>query len=223
VSRLAEKIDGVKSRIAQSCKPGQSVVLVAVSKTRSAEEIREANSAGLVHFGENYLQEALPKIRNLGDLALVWHFIGSIQSNKTRDIAENFDWVQTLDRVKIARRLNDQRPSNLEPLQVCVQINIDKEASKSGVKPEQALELCSQIVELPRLHLRGLMAIPEPSENYENQMHSGLALAALFNEIRKDFPDIDTLSLGMSADLEAAIAAGSTMVRIGSDIFGQRN
>ncbi len=223
VSRLAENIDRVKARIEAIRTPSQSVTLVAVSKNRDASEIRQAFSCGIDHFGENYLQEALPKISELSDLPLTWHFIGSIQSNKTREIAEHFDWVQTLDRVKIAQRLSQQRPADLPPLQVCVQVNIDDEASKSGITPGATREFCAAISALPGLTLRGLMAIPAPSGEVAGQTSACLRMANLFHEVRQDFADVDTLSLGMSDDLETAIRAGSTMVRVGTRIFGPRN
>jgi PLP dependent protein len=222
VSRLAENIDWVKARIAAASKAAQTITLVAVSKTRSAEEVRGAQACGLTHFGENYVQEALPKIEELEQLPIIWHFIGPIQSNKTREIAEHFDWVQSIDRDKIARRLSEQRPADSDPLQVCIQVNIDDEQSKSGVSPSQVAQLAEVIGQLPQLRLRGLMAIPAPHQGYSEQLKAAKRMAELFSEVRKDFADIDTLSLGMSADLEAAIAAGSTMVRIGTDIFGPR-
>lgn len=220
--RLAENIDRVKARIAAVEKAVQPVTLVAVSKTRSADEIRAAHHCGLSDFGENYLQEALPKICALDDTQITWHFIGPIQSNKTREIAKHFDWVQTLDRLKIAKRLSEQRSSNQTPLQICLQVNIDEEESKSGLSPQEVLPLARAVQELPNLHLRGLMAIPAPRENYTDQFAACQRMVKLYTEVRNQIADIDTLSLGMSADLEAAIAAGSTMVRIGTDIFGSR-
>jgi pyridoxal phosphate enzyme (YggS family) len=223
VSRLAENIDRVKARFAAAAKDHQNVTLVAVSKTRSADEIRAAHLCGLSNFGENYLQEALPKIQSLGDYPITWHFIGPIQSNKTKEIAEHFDWAQTVDRLKIARRLSDQRNADRRPLQICLQVNIDGEASKSGLSPADVLPLAEQIVALPNLQLRGLMAIPAPQGEYADQFAVCQRMVQLFSKIRNQIADIDTLSLGMSADLEAAIASGSTMVRIGTDIFGPRN
>lgn len=220
--RLAENIDRVKARIAAVEKAVQPVTLVAVSKTRSADEIRAAHHCGLSDFGENYLQEALPKICTLDDTQITWHFIGPIQSNKTREIAKHFDWVQTLDRLKIAKRLSKQRSSNQTPLQICLQVNIDEEESKSGLSPQEVLPLARAVQELPNLRLRGLMAIPAPRENYADQFAACQRMVKLYTEVRNQIADIDTLSLGMSADLEAAIAAGSTMVRIGTDIFGPR-
>lgn len=198
------------------------VTLMAVSKTRPARAVREAHAAGLVHFGENYLQEALDKQAGLADLPLTWHFIGPIQSNKTRAIAEHFAWVHSVDRLKIAQRLSEQRPVGLPPLQVCLQVNISAEASKSGVAPETLPELVDAIVTLPRLQLRGLMAIPAPSEDPLQQREPFAALRRAFEQLRVRYPDLDTLSMGMSADLEAAIAEGATLVRIGTDIFGPR-
>lgn len=222
MSRLAENIDGVKARIAAVEKGRQPVTLIAVSKTRSTEEIRAAHLCGLSDFGENYLQEALPKIQALGDYPITWHFIGPIQSNKTKEIAQYFDWAQTVDRLKIARRLSSQRSPDQRPLQICLQVNLDGEASKSGVHPTEVLPLAEEIRTLPNLTLRGLMAIPAPQESYDNQLTTCQRMADLFAEVRNQIADIDTLSLGMSADLEAAITAGSTMVRIGTDIFGPR-
>ncbi len=221
MSRLAENIDRVKARIAAVARA--PVTLVAVSKTRSAEEIRAACELGLHHFGENYVREATAKIPTLADLEICWHFIGQLQSNKTREVATYFDWVQTLDRLKIAERLSDQRPQHLPPLQVCIQVNIDDEASKAGVAPAETAALVAAVTLLPRLQVRGLMAIPAPHRDPASQGQACLRMAALFAEIRKQHSDLDTLSLGMSADLEAAVTAGSTMVRIGTDIFGPRN
>lgn len=223
MSRLAENIDRVKARVEAAAKGHDKVALIAVSKTRSADEIREAYLCGLTDFGENYLQEALPKIEALGDYPITWHFIGPIQSNKTKEIAKHFDWVQTVDRLKIARRLSDQRDSDLPPLQICIQVNIDGEASKSGISPAEVVPLAEEIAKLPNLRLRGLMAIPAPYANYANQLAVCNRMVEVFTEVRNQIADIDTLSLGMSADLEAAIASGSTMVRIGTDIFGPRN
>ncbi len=195
---------------------------MAVSKTQSVSAVRAAAAAGLRDFGENYLQEALEKIEACRDLGLRWHFIGPIQSNKTRQIAANFDWVHSVDREKILRRLNDHRDSTLGPLSICLQVNISDEDSKSGMTPDELPGLAALADELPRLRLRGLMAIPAPSDDYAEQKAAADRLALLFRELQTRYPHLDTLSLGMSADLEAAIAAGSTMVRIGTAIFGPR-
>ena len=198
--------------------PG-AVSLLAVSKTRPAESIRQAAAEGIADFGENYVQEALDKMAQLEDLPLRWHFIGPIQSNKTRAIAENFDWVHSIDRLKIARRLSEQRPASMPPLQVCIQVNISAEASKAGVTLPALPDLAKAIAALPRLRLRGLMAIPVQShEQREPFAAMRLALASLQAEL----PGLDTLSMGMSADLEAAICEGATMVRIGTALFGPR-
>jgi hypothetical protein len=198
--------------------------LLAVSKTFPAEAVREARAAGQIAFGENYVQEGVGKIEALADLraGLEWHCIGPLQSNKTRPVAAHFDWVHSIDRLKIAERLAEQRPAELPPLQVCLQVNVDAGANKSGVPPAEALALARAVAALPRLRLRGLMAIPEPAPDFETQQALFLRAAAVFEEMRGAGLEVDTLSLGMSADLEAAIAAGSTMVRIGTAIFGAR-
>jgi hypothetical protein len=198
------------------------VRLVAASKTFPAQAIREAAGAGQRDFGENYVQEALTKIEALADLALVWHFIGPIQSNKTRAIAESFHWVHSLDREKIARRLSESRPAHLPPLKVCIEVNLSGEASKSGVAPQAVAALARQVGALPRLALRGLMAIPEPTPDAQLQRRRFRILRELKDELVRSGIALDTLSMGMSADLEAAIAEGSTMVRVGTAIFGQR-
>jgi len=226
---ISENLDRVKQRITNAAdsagRPAESVTLVAVSKTKPAAMIREAYAAGQTTFGENYLQEATDKIRELADLPLSWHFIGPLQSNKTRIVAENFHWVHTLDRLKIARRLNDQRPAQLPPLQCCIQVNTSGEESKSGVTPEQLPELVSAISQLPRLQLRGLMSIPAPGIEASAAPDAPfLALAELLQNCNARYPDLalDSLSMGMSRDLEHAVGAGATLVRIGTDIFGQR-
>lgn len=203
-------------------RPAQSVALLAVSKTKPATMIEQAYSAGLNHFGENYLQEAIEKIHQLQALNIQWHFIGPIQSNKTRAIAEHFDWVHTVDRLKIAQRLNDQRPDHLPPLNICIQVNISGESSKSGVSPDQLIPLADQVSQLPMLKLRGLMAIPAPSSDFKQQMQQCQALQDQFQQLASTH-SMDTLSMGMSNDLEAAIACGSTMVRVGTALFGSRN
>jgi pyridoxal phosphate enzyme (YggS family) len=198
------------------------VTLVAVSKTRPATAIRSAYEEGQRDFGENYLQEALEKIAAFPGEALVWHFIGPIQSNKTRAIAEHFDWVHSVDRLKLARRLNDQRPPDMPPLNVCLQVNISGEASKSGVEPEALAALATSVAELPRLRLRGLMAIPAASDDPEQQRRPFRALREALERLRADGLALDTLSMGMTNDLEAAIAEGATLVRVGTAIFGPR-
>jgi pyridoxal phosphate enzyme (YggS family) len=204
----------------------EEIQLLAVSKSFPAAAVIEAAHAGQRAFGENYVQEALQKITEVASeaagIALEWHFIGPIQSNKTRAIAEHFDWVQSVDRLRIAERLSEQRPDTLSPLNVLLQVNISDEASKSGVAPEDAAALAFAVERLPRLRLRGLMAIPEPEPDSARQRVPLARMKLLFNQLRGHGLPLDTLSLGMSADLEAAIAAGSTMVRIGTAIFGER-
>lgn len=202
--------------------PG-SVTLLAVSKTWPAEKLRLVAEEGQQCFGENYLQEALEKMDALADLDLEWHFIGPIQSNKTRDIAARFDWAQSVDRLKIARRLNQQRPDSLPPLNVCIQVNIDEEDTKSGVTADKVLPLAEAISELDRLTLRGLMVIPARHSEESAQRDSFKRAQDLFNSLQQRFKGIDTLSMGMTGDLNAAIAEGSTMVRIGTALFGQRD
>jgi hypothetical protein len=199
-----------------------SVSLVAVSKTRPAGDIRQAAAAGVSHIGENYLGEALEKMAELDDLDLCWHFIGPIQSNKTRAIAEHFSWVDSVDRLKIAQRLNDQRPPQQPALQVCLQVNISDEASKAGVSLQQLPQLASQVAGLPRLQLRGLMAIPAATDNFQQQREAFARLRRALAKLQVQHPQMDTLSMGMSADMLAAIAEGATMVRIGTGIFGRR-
>lgn len=202
--------------------PG-SVTLVGVSKTYPADCIRQAVAAGVTHIGENYLQEAQEKQARLRDLPITWHFIGPIQSNKTRAIAEAFDWVHSVDRLKIARRLSEQRPPQLPPLNLCLQVNISGEASKSGFAAADVATAAAQIMALPRIRLRGLMAIPRATGDPNLQRESFRALAGLLAVLQREHPQLDTLSMGMSADMDAAIAEGSTQVRIGTAIFGQRD
>ncbi len=199
-----------------------SVTLLAVSKTRSSEELRALAAAGVTRFGENYLQEALEKIDALRDLSLEWHFIGPIQSNKTRLIAENFDWVHSVDRIKIAQRLSEQRPDSLPPLNVCLQVNISAEQSKSGTSLAALPELAHQVSQLPRLQLRGMMVIPAPAEGADAQRRPFRLMREAFEQLKTEGLPLDTLSMGMSGDLEAAIAEGSTLVRIGTALFGPR-
>lgn len=201
--------------------PG-SVALLAVSKTWGPEAVRAAHAAGQTAFGENYIQEAVEKITALRDLPLVWHCIGPIQSNKTRLVAEHFDWVHSIDRLKIAQRLSEQRPAHLPPLQVCIQVNVDGGATKSGVSPSELPELARAVAALPRLQLRGLMTIPEPAETEAEMRAVHRQAKVLFEQLRAQGLPLDTLSMGMSADMAAAIAEGSTMVRVGTAIFGKR-
>ncbi len=201
-----------------------SVTLLAVSKTFPADAVRAAFAAGCRQFGENYVQEALDKIAALADLRarITWHLIGPLQSNKTRPVAEAFDWVHSVDRLKIAQRLSEQRPAQLPPLQVCLQVNISGEASKSGLMPAEVPGVARAVAALPQLHLRGLMAIPEPAADVAAQRAPHRALHALLTTLNAEGLALDTLSMGMSADLEAAIAEGSTMVRVGTALFGRR-
>ncbi|MDM0085682.1 YggS family pyridoxal phosphate-dependent enzyme [Variovorax sp. J31P179] len=228
MTMIGDKLQQVRTRIVTACtaagRDPASVRLLAVSKTFDAAAVRAAHGAGQRAFGENYVQEGVGKIEALADLRaeLEWHCIGPLQSNKTRVVAEHFDWVHSIDRLKIAERLAEQRSAHLPPLSVCLQVNVDGGANKSGVTPEDALALAQAVAALPRLRLRGLMAIPEPAADFESQRALFLRAAAVFEQIRGAGIEVDTLSLGMSADLEAAVAAGSTMVRIGTAIFGQR-
>lgn len=229
---IPTRLEQTRARIAAACqaaqRPAGSVQLLAVSKTFGADAVQQAFDAGQRAFGENYIQEALAKIDALSALRtqLQWHLIGPIQSNKSRPVAENFDWVHSVDRLKIAQRLSDQRPPGLPPLQVCLQVNISGEASKSGLQPAEVLEVARQVAALPRLVLRGLMAIPEPAADEAAQRAPHRALRELLEKLRAELgahaPQLDTLSMGMSADLEAAIAEGATIVRVGTAIFGSR-
>lgn len=223
---IEKRLQAVKSRIAAACagvgRDPRDIVLVAVGKTFPADDLRAAHAAGQRDFGENQVQEALAKIERLADLRLVWHFIGPVQSNKTRPVAERFDWVHSVDRLKIAERLSEQRPAALLPLQVCVQVNVSGEASKSGVPPVEAPALAQAVASLPRLRLRGLMAIPEPTTDLALARRRFETLRDLQAELVRGGLPLDTLSMGMSDDLEAAVAAGATMVRVGSAIFGPR-
>ena len=225
---LTERITAAAAR---SGRPAEAISVIAVSKTFPAEAVVALARCGQRHFGENYVQEALAKIAavraSAPELPLFWHFIGPIQSNKTRQIAEHFDWVQSVDRLKIAQRLSEQRPAHLPPLNVLLQVNISGEASKSGVKPEDLPSIAHEVAALPRLRLRGLMAIPEPTDDPVQQQMPLAAMKRLFDAQREaqrtaGSADWDTLSMGMSADLEAAIGQGATMVRIGTALFGAR-
>ncbi|MGG2398159.1 YggS family pyridoxal phosphate-dependent enzyme [Pseudomonas sp. SH1-B] len=224
MSTIAENIAKVGTRIREAAQASQrnlqDIGLLAVSKTKPASAIRQAHAAGMHDFGENYLQEALEKQAELGDLPLIWHFIGPIQSNKTRPIAEHFDWVHSVDRLKIAQRLSDQRPEHLPALNICLQVNVSGEDSKSGCNPDELVQLAKAVAALPHLKLRGLMAIPEPTDDVAAQH----AAFARLRQLRDDLGlNLDTLSMGMSHDLEAAIAEGATWVRIGTALFGARD
>ena len=228
---LRQQLLHVQSRIHAACeasgRAAQAVQLLAVSKTFPAEAVREVAEAGQRDFGENYIQEGVDKITALKaePYPLVWHCIGPIQSNKTKLVAEHFDWAHTVDRLKIAQRLNDQRPAHLPPLNVCLQVNIDGGDTKSGIAPADALALAREVATLPRLVLRGLMTIPDPVDGFDAQVAVHAKARALFDELKAalNLPHFDTLSMGMTGDLEAAVHAGSTMVRVGTAIFGGRH
>ncbi|WHI44597.1 YggS family pyridoxal phosphate-dependent enzyme [Microbulbifer sp. JMSA004] len=226
---IVENLNAVGERIVTCCnncdRNPAEITLLAVSKTRPAEDLRIAFAAGQHHFGENYLQEALQKQDALSDLDIHWHFIGPLQSNKSRAVAERFHWIHTVDRLKVAQRLSAQRPSNMAPLNICLQVNIDGEQSKSGIAPQDLVALAREVMTLPGLCLRGLMAIPAVRDNVFEQEKPFIQLAGLLRSLREAFPEqaLDTLSMGMSKDMEAAIASGATIVRIGTDIFGARN
>ena len=223
LAQVRDKISAAASRCGRA---SEEVTLLAVSKTKPASAIEEAIAAGQLAFGENYVQEGVEKIRHFrekGIAGLQWHFIGPLQSNKSRLVAEHFDWCHTVDRLKIATRLSEQRPPEMPPLNVLIQINISDENSKSGIPLEELDALAAEVVELPNLRLRGLMAIPAPESDYVRQFEVARQMAVAFAGLKTRYPDVDTLSLGMSDDMEAAIAAGSTMVRIGTAIFGARD
>ncbi len=222
-SNLQAVRDAMAAAAAEAGRASSEVVLLAVSKAFASDAIREAYRAGQTRFAESYVQEALDKIDALHDLPIEWHFIGPIQSNKTRAIAENFAWVHSVDRLKIAERLSAQRPAHLPPLQICVQVNISGEAGKNGVAPDEAAQLAREIARLPRLRLRGLMSIPEPAQEFEAQRKPFARLRELLRQLNAQELQLDTLSMGMSQDLAAAIAEGATLVRVGSAIFGKRN
>jgi pyridoxal phosphate enzyme (YggS family) len=226
MTMIADNLQRVRARISDAClasaRPQGSVTLLAVSKTFGADAVREAYATGQIAFGENYIQEAVDKIIVLADLPLQWHCIGPIQSNKTRLLAEHFDWVHSVDRLKIAQRLSEQRPAGKTPLQICIQVNIDGGLNKAGVTPEAALELAQQVQALPHLQLRGLMTIPEPAADFAAACAVHARARQLFDALNAQGLGLDTLSMGMTADLEAAIQSGSTMVRVGSAIFGTR-
>lgn len=225
MASITQRLKHIRTQISDfelACKrrPG-SVMLLAVSKTKPAEDIAVAYQAGQRHFGENYLQEALRKQQELGAYAITWHFIGPIQSNKTKALAMHFDWVHSVDSLKIAQRLSAQRPPHLPPLNICLQVNISDEASKSGITLDELPQLCEQVAKLPNLKLRGVMAIPAPQDDFEQQR---LPYKTLYRAVAKlGHPELDTFSFGMTGDLKAAIAEGSTIVRIGTALFGERD
>lgn len=219
LSRIQQQIEQISAEYQR-----ENVRLLAVSKTKPVQAIEEAIRAGQCAFGENYVQEGVEKIAYFsGNKSLEWHFIGPLQSNKSCLVAEHFDWIQTVDRFKIAERLNDQRPEHLPPLNVLIQINISDESSKSGIQPEEMFSLAEKISQFPRLKLRGLMAIPKPESEPEQQKIALRKMKDLFNRLQQRFESVDTLSMGMSDDMASAIDCGSTMVRIGTAIFGERN
>lgn len=229
MTTIADRLAVAQSRIAQAAQKyarlPHSIRLLAVSKTKPIADIIAAYDAGQRCFGENYVQEGVTKIESLKTTHpdIEWHFIGPLQSNKTTVVAQHFDWMHTLSREKIAQRLNEQRPANLAPLNVCIQINISDEDTKSGIDAQQMLPLANSISQLPQLRLRGLMAIPSATDDIEQQTRELRELKHLFDTLKQHYPDVDTLSMGMSNDLDIAIACGSTMVRIGSAIFGERD
>jgi pyridoxal phosphate enzyme (YggS family) len=227
MTMIADKLQTVRQRMAAAChaagRDPRELTLLAVSKTHGPDAVRAAHAAGQTDFGENYLQEGVDKIAALAGLPLVWHCIGPIQSNKTRLVAEHFDWAHTVERLKIAQRLSEQRPDHLAPLQVCLQVNIDGGPTKSGVAPSGALALAREVAQLPRLRLRGLMTIPEPAPDFASALAVHRQARVLFDQLREAGLALDTLSMGMTDDLEAAIHAGSTMVRVGTAIFGGRS
>lgn len=219
ISTLRERVD---RSLAHANRPSESLQILAVSKTRPASAIEAAYEAGFHHFGENYLQEALLKIEQLGHLPLQWHYIGTLQSNKTSSVAQHFDWLHTLDRVKIANRLSQQRPPNMPPLNVCIQINIDDEPQKGGINLAQLNPFAEAVEALPNLSLRGLMAIPSKDSSPQQKGDSFAKMAETLDTLKGTIPQLDTLSMGMSADLELAIEHKATIIRIGTAIFGPR-
>ena len=221
-ANLAQVRKRIELAVLAAGRPANEVTLLAVSKTMPAQAVREAYNAGQLAFGENYIQEGVDKIASLADLPLVWHCIGPIQSNKTKLVAENFAWVHSIDRLKIAERLSAQRPANLPALQICLQVNVDGGSNKSGVAPTDLLALAQAVAQLPNLQLRGIMTIPEPAENDAAARAVHRQAKRLFDSLNAAGLKLDTLSMGMTGDLEAAIAEGSTCVRVGTAIFGQR-
>ncbi len=221
-ANLAQVRKRIELAVLAAGRPANEVTLLAVSKTMPAQAVREAYNAGQLAFGENYIQEGVDKIASLADLPLVWHCIGPIQSNKTKLVAENFAWVHSVDRLKIAERLSAQRPAHLPALQICLQVNVDGGSNKSGVAPTDLLALAQAVAQLPNLQLRGIMTIPEPAENDAAARAVHRQAKRLFDSLNAAGLKLDTLSMGMTGDLEAAIAEGSTCVRVGTAIFGQR-
>jgi pyridoxal phosphate enzyme (YggS family) len=221
-ANLAQVRKRIELAVLAAGRPANEVTLLAVSKTMPAQAVREAYNAGQLAFGENYIQEGVDKIASLADLPLVWHCIGPIQSNKTKLVAENFAWVHSIDRLKIAERLSAQRPAHLPALQICLQVNVDGGSNKSGVAPSELLALAQAVAKLPNLQLRGIMTIPEPAENDAAARAVHRQAKRLFDSLNAAGLKLDTLSMGMTGDLEAAIAEGSTCVRVGTAIFGQR-
>lgn len=220
--RLSEVREQIGSLAEKHGRMPDSITLLAVSKTHSDEAIRTAAAQGQLDFGENYVQEALEKIEKLADFPLIWHFIGPIQSNKTRDIATHFTWVHSLDRLKIAERLNTARPDSLDPLNICIQVNISGEKTKAGIRPGDVPAFARELTGFPRLRLRGLMTLPAPVAEVEQQRQPFRKLKALLQKLNKSGISADTLSMGTTTDLEAAIAEGATIVRVGTGIFGSR-
>ncbi len=229
MTQITDRLEQIHSQInaaaVKADREPQTISLLAVSKTRQADELRQAWAGGQRAFGENYLQEALDKIESLRDLDICWHFIGPIQSNKTRAIAENFSWVHSVDRLKIAQRLNDQRPAGMAPLNICLQVNISEEQSKSGILPAELPALASAVAALKNIQLRGLMAIPASNDDLQQQRKPFEQMNMLLKTLQQQLPDaaLDTLSMGMSGDMEAAILEGATIVRIGTALFGPRD
>ncbi|MCP5162370.1 MAG: YggS family pyridoxal phosphate-dependent enzyme [Hahellaceae bacterium] len=223
---IADNLKNVRLRIQKAAKNAgrgeTDIHLLAVSKTRSPDEIRALHELGQKAFGENYVQEALDKLPALADCSIEWHFIGPLQSNKSRAVATHFDWVHSVDRLRLAERLSQQRPANLGPLNICIQINIDNEESKSGIALSELESLAQQIAALPQLRLRGIMAIPDPDQEASSLAQSFANLKSAFDQLKSLHPEVDTLSMGMSDDMECAIAEGSTQVRIGTALFGPR-
>ena len=223
---IADRVENIRQEISDVCAKhhinNNKITLLAVSKTHSVDAVQAAYETGIRQFGESYLQEALGKLTKLNHLPIIWHFIGPIQSNKTKPIAENFDWVQSVDRKKLLVRLSEQRPNHLDPINTCIQINYFNEAQKKGVQLNELTELLDLASSLPNIKLRGLMAIPPKTNSFGQQLAQYQQIVCCFNKAQQDYPQMDTLSIGMSNDLEAAIMAGSTMVRIGTALFGKR-
>lgn len=226
MTQITDQIANIQRRVDRALErsghPDATVTIVAVSKRQPPKSVTEAAAAGLTHFGENYLQEAIEKIAAVSDSNIHWHFIGQIQSNKTKQIAESFSWVETVDRIRIADRLNDQRPAHLEPLNVLIQLNLDREPQKAGIAADDLLPLAEHVVRLPRLRLRGVMGIPPAGNSEAENRVSFLAIAAAANFLQDHGIDVDTISMGMSSDFDLAIECGSNCVRIGTALFGPR-